>query len=48
MQEPKTKDKKSDDKAKKSSDKKAKPAKPKAEPPSNPVTAVHFASFIVQ
>jgi hypothetical protein len=40
--------KKSDDKAKKPSDKKAKPAKPKAEPPSNPVTAVHFASFIVQ
>ena len=36
------------DKPKKESDKKAKPAKPKAEPPSNPITAVHFASFIVQ
>ncbi len=44
----KDKDKKSDDKPKKDSDKKAKAAKHKAEPPSNPVTAVHFASFIVQ
>ena len=44
----KDKDKKSDDKSKKDSDKKAKPAKHKAEPPSNPITAVHFASFIVQ
>lgn len=46
--DPKAKDKKSGDKPKKESDKKAKPAKPKAEPPSNPITAVHFASFIVQ
>ena len=46
--EPKAKDKKSGDKPKKESDKKAKPAKHKAEPPSNPITAVHFASFIVQ
>ena len=46
--DPKAKDKKSGDKPKKESDKKAKPAKTKAEPPSNPITAVHFASFIVQ
>ena len=32
----------------KAKDKKAKPAKHKAEPPPNPITAVHFASFIVQ
>lgn len=32
----------------KAKDKKAKPAKHKAEPPRNPITAVHFASFIVQ
>jgi flagellar FliL protein len=44
----KAKDKKPADKAAKESDKKAKPVKPKAEPPSNPITAVHFASFIVQ
>jgi flagellar FliL protein len=44
----KAKEKKSDDKPSKESDKKAKPAKHKAEPPSNPITAVHFASFIVQ
>lgn len=48
--DPKAKDTKPDDKPSKESDKKAKPAKPKpkAEPPPNPVTAVHFASFIVQ
>jgi flagellar FliL protein len=46
--DPKAKDKKSGDKPKKESDKKTKPVKHKAEPPSNPVTAVHFASFIVQ
>ena len=46
--DPKAKDKKPADKAAKESDKKAKPVKHKAEPPSNPITAVHFASFIVQ
>ncbi len=46
--DPKAKDKKAGDKPKKESEKKAKPAKHKAEPPSNPITAVHFASFIVQ
>lgn len=46
--DPKAKDKKSGDKPGNASDKKAKPAKHKAEPPPNPITAVHFASFIVQ
>jgi flagellar FliL protein len=46
--DPKAKDNTSGDKPKKESDKKTKPAKHKAEPPSNPITAVHFASFIVQ